>query len=120
MGDGEFTDVATVHITIVSVNDMPQAVLDSAATTAGVRVIIRVLDNDSDPIEGSRLTITSVANPAHGTATTNGTTITYKPNTGFVGTETFTYTLSDGTDAVTGTVTVTVNSYQLFIPIVIK
>ncbi|MAT98453.1 MAG: hypothetical protein CL608_15015 [Anaerolineaceae bacterium] len=120
VGDGEFTDIATVNITIVSVNDMPQAASDSAATSAGATVVIKVLDNDNDPVEGNRLTVTSVANPAHGTATTNGTTITYKPDSGFVGTETFTYTLSDGTDSVTGTVTVTVNPYQLFIPLVIK
>jgi hypothetical protein len=120
IGDGEFTDVATVNITIVSVNDLPQAASDSATTNAGANIVIRVLDNDRDPIEGSGLTITSVANPAHGTATTNGTTITYKPDAGFVGTETFTYTVSDGTDSVTGTVTVSVNPYQLFIPFVIK
>jgi hypothetical protein len=120
VGDGEFTDVATVIITVVSVNDLPQAASDSAATQAGASIVIKVLENDNDPVEGSRLTITSVANPAHGTATTNGTTIIYKPDAGFVGAETFTYTMSDGTDSVTGTVTVTINPYQLFIPFVIK
>ncbi|WP_420643924.1 Ig-like domain-containing protein [Candidatus Leptofilum sp.] len=116
--DGEFTDVATVYITVISVNDLPQAGLDSATTSAGASVIITVLENDTDPVEGSPLTIISVANPAHGAATINGTTITYTPDNGFVGTETFTYTVSDGTDTVTGTVVVTVNPYQLFIPLV--
>lgn len=120
VGDGQSTDGATVTITVISVNDLPQAVSDSAVTIAGSSVVIRVLDNDSDPVENDPLTIVSVSNPAHGTATTNGTTVTYKPDSGFVGTETFTYTVSDGTDSVTGTVTVTVKPYQLFIPLVIK
>ncbi|MBK8900370.1 MAG: tandem-95 repeat protein [Anaerolineaceae bacterium] len=120
VSDGEFTDVATINITIVSVNDRPQTVADAAVTNAGSPVVICVLDNDSDPVENNRLTVVSVSNPAHGTATTNGTTVTYKPDAGFVGTETFIYTISDGTDLVTGMITITVNAYQLFIPLIIK
>jgi hypothetical protein len=118
VSDGEFTDTATVYVTVVSVNDLPQAGLDITNTQAGSIITITVLDNDQDPVEASPLTIISVANPTHGTATTNGTIITYTPDTGFIGTETFTYTLSDGTDSVTGIVTVTVNPYLLFIPLV--
>lgn len=120
ISDGEFTDSATVNITIVSVNDLPQANQDTSATMAGQPVTIHVLANDHDMVEGSSLTVTAVHTPAHGSATTNGTTITYTPNTGFTGTETFTYTLSDGTDSVTGTITVTVTPYQIFLPLVIK
>ena len=116
--DGEFTDVATVHITIVSVNDLPQAGLDTSSTTATTSITIKVLDNDLDPVEGSPLSITSVANPAHGTARISGNQIIYTPDNGFLGTETFTYTLYDGTDSVTGTIRVTVNPFQLFIPLV--
>ncbi|MCB8979697.1 MAG: tandem-95 repeat protein [Ardenticatenaceae bacterium] len=120
ISDGEFTDSATVNITVVSVNDLPQAILDTSATMAGQPVTINVLENDQDPIEGSSLSVTAVSVPAHGKATTNGTSITYTPNAGFIGTETFTYTLSDGTDSVTGTITVTVNPYQIFIPLINK
>ena len=120
ISDGEFSDVATVTITVVSVNDLPEANFDTATGQVGSNIIIQVLENDTDPVEGSTLTVVSVANPAHGTATTNGTVITYTPNSGFTGTEEFNYTISDGTSTATGTVTVTVNPYQLFIPLVIK
>ena len=120
ISDGEFSDVATVTITVVSVNDLPEANFDTATGQVGSNIIIQVLENDADPVEGSSLTVVSVANPAHGTATTNGTVITYTPDSGFTGTEEFSYTISDGTSTATGTVTVTVNPYQLFIPWVIK
>lgn len=120
VSDGEFTDSATVNITVAPVNDLPQASPDASSTMAGQLVVIQVLANDQDPIEGSSLSVTAVRQPAHGKATTNGTTITYTPNSGFIGTETFTYTLSDGTDSVTGTITVTVSPYQVFIPVVIR
>ena len=87
---------------------------------AGAPVTIQVLENDEDPVEGSSLVVTAVSRPAHGQATTDGTSITYTPNPGFIGTETFTYTLSDGTDSVTGSITVTINPYQIFIPTVNK
>ena len=120
MSDGEFNDTAIVTVTIVSVNDLPDAVDDSATTTAGTKVIIEPLENDIDFVEGSPLTIVSLSNPANGTITTNGTTITYTPNSGFIGVDQITYTISDGQDTVTATVSVTVNMAQLFLPIIIS
>lgn len=58
-------------------------------------------------------TATSVAvdtAPVHGTATVNGTTISYQPNPGYAGPDSFTYTASDAyqtTAAATVTITVT-------------
>jgi hypothetical protein len=39
-------------------------------------------------------------------------TVTYTPDPGFSGVDTFTYTVSDGTTTATGTVTVTVTAAQ--------
>jgi len=50
--------------------------------------ILPVLANDN----GSGLSLVGVANPPHGTAAINGTNILYSPATGYVGTDTFTYT----------------------------
>ena len=61
---------------------------------------------------GVVLSITSVTSPsAHGTVTIGGTTITYTPDTDYVGADSFTYTLSDdaGGSSV-GTVNVTVRA----------
>jgi len=65
-----------------------------------------VLANDSDP-DGDPLVVKSVGLPAHGVVTTTGPMVTYTPDDGFTGTDTFSYTVSDGrgnTDVATVTV----------------
>jgi outer membrane protein OmpA-like peptidoglycan-associated protein len=57
--------------------------------------LIDVLNNDSDS-EDDTLTITDVMQPSNGSVINNGTSITYTPNTGFIGTDTFEYTIDDG------------------------
>jgi hypothetical protein len=86
----------------------PDAVDDSAATTVDSPVTIAVLANDTDP-DGDALTVTAVGDPPNGDASTNGTTVTYTPAAGFVGTDTFTYSISDGQASDSATVTVTVS-----------
>lgn len=76
-------------------NHFPLAQADSASTTEGVAVSIRVLANDSDA-DADVLTVSAVTAPAHGTAVTSGNAILYTPAPGFVGTDTFAYTVSDG------------------------
>ena len=57
---------------------------------------ISVLGNDSDP-DGDALTIGSATQPGHGTAVVNDNgTITYTPALGYVGTDAFAYTVTDG------------------------
>lgn len=93
---------------VTPVNSPPVANDDTASTPANTAVTISVLGNDSDP-DGDGLTVTSVGTPTNGTATTNGTTVTYTPKTDYSGTDTFTYTISDGkggTDSANITVTV--------------
>ena len=89
------TASAAVSVSITPRNDAPLARADSATTPEGIRVIITVLANDTDP-DGDVLAITAVTQGAHGTVTTNGTTITYTPAANYVGTDTFSYTISDG------------------------
>lgn len=76
-------------------NHFPVAQADSASTTEGVAVSIDVLGNDSDA-DGDALAINAVTAPAHGTAAISGTAILYTPAPGFVGTDTFAYTVGDG------------------------
>src|SRR5262249_43812194 len=71
---------------------------DSATTPENQPVAIAVLANDSDP-DGS-INPASVAvstGPTHGTTAINATTgvITYTPTTGYIGTDTFQYTVAD-------------------------
>ncbi|NLH15985.1 MAG: tandem-95 repeat protein [Phycisphaerae bacterium] len=101
---------ATVSIIISPVNDNPVADNDSATTTQNTPIAVSVLANDSD-IDGDSLAITDVTAPTNGTAVISGTTITYTPNTGFFGTDSFAYSIRDGKGGTaSGTVTISVQA----------
>ncbi len=97
-------------ITINAVNDPPVGRADNAQTDEETPVLITVLPNDSDPVEGSAVSLAGVTGPAHGTAIISGTQIYYTPNKDFFGTETFNYTLSDGEDTATAAIVVRVSN----------
>ena len=101
------SNIATVTITVGAVNDAPVAVDDAALTTEEAAVSGSVLGNDTDT-EGTPLTATLGVGPANGLLTlgSNGS-FTYTPNANFNGTDTFTYTASDG-PAVSNIATVTI------------
>lgn len=110
---GALSTSALVTIT-VRPNLPPVVANDTATTSAGAPVTINVLANDVDP-EANPMTVVNLTPPpaGRGTATTNGTTVTYTPpatvTTAF--TATFTYQARDsiGATSTTATVTVTVN-----------
>ncbi|MEK7422800.1 MAG: Ig-like domain-containing protein, partial [Actinomycetota bacterium] len=99
-----------VEMTWLPLNAPPVAVDDAGATFSGTPVTVNVLANDGDP-DFDLLTITAVTQGANGSVVNNGDgTVTYTPNLGFAGIDTFTYTISDGkggTDTATVTITVT-------------
>ncbi|MEL6520514.1 MAG: tandem-95 repeat protein [Pseudomonadota bacterium] len=106
------SDTATVTIEITGQNDAPDAIDDRFDTEGGVDLILANnanLANDTD-IDGDDLIVTDVGTAANGIATlVQDGTITYTPNAGFVGTDTFTYTIADqngGTDSAVITVDV--------------
>jgi VCBS repeat-containing protein len=100
------TDTATIIVAVASVNDPPVAQNDSAAADKDTPVTISVLANDSDP-DADPLRVESVTQPANGTLANNGFDLLYTPDEGFTGSDTFTYTVSDGRGS-TDTATVTV------------
>ncbi|MCA9912272.1 MAG: endo-1,4-beta-xylanase, partial [Anaerolineae bacterium] len=88
-------------------NTPPVAAADASSTVAGMAVTIPVLSNDTDA-DGDALSLAGVTEPQNGTVVMGDTQITYQPNAGFTGTDSFTYTISDGTDTATATVTIEV------------
>ncbi|MCA9955053.1 MAG: tandem-95 repeat protein, partial [Anaerolineales bacterium] len=113
-------DSITVNVTINPINDAPNAVNDSTATSPETAVTINVLDNDTDP-ENDTLTVTAVTQGSKGSVTHNGTTVTYTPNANQTGNDTFTYTISDGHGGSdTATVTVQLGMYKVFLPMVLN
>ena len=79
----------------MSENHAPDADGDSAETMVDEPVEIDVLDNDMDA-DDDDLEIIEVTEPDHGTADISGNDIVYTPDAGYVGTDTFSYTISDG------------------------
>ena len=112
---GYYLDNTDVFSAMDSVmNTPPVANNDTATTDENTPVDINVIANDTDSdgtIDPATVIITG--NPANGTAVANANgTVTYTPDNGFDGTDTFTYTVNDNEGATSNqaTVTVTVNS----------
>ena len=107
--DGEGgTTTAELRITVTPVADIDH---DTASTRANQSVNIDVLGNDT--FEGTTpvVTVAPGDGPSHGTVTVRPDgTIDYTPAAGYVGTDTFTYTVTSGGRTETATVTVTIGN----------
>lgn len=122
ISDGALTANATVSVTVHSLNHAPVALKDNATVfvSSGANRI-EVLSNDSDPDGDPVSVLPVISQPANGTATAGPGrgSILYTPAQGFSGTETFTYTVTDGDlSSPEATVTVSVRGVKLFMPIV--
>ncbi len=99
---------ANVSVTVLPQSGTFRARNDSATTAYATPVTIDVLANDSAPT-GAKLTIKNVTTPQHGTAASSPAGVIYTPSAAFYGgTDTFDYTVGDGLDTLTATVTVKV------------
>ncbi len=102
---GATSSKATVTLTVTNINDAPVAVDDDAIANP-----IDVLTNDYD-IDGALdpSTVTIITLPVNGTAVPNlDGTITYTPTVGYVGSDSFTYTVNDNSGAVSNAANVNV------------
>lgn len=100
-----------VSITINPINDDPTAENDFATVLEdSLDNIVDVLANDtSDPDTGETLAVQSVGSAANGTVVLDASVVKYTPNAGYVGSDSFTYTITDGNGGTdTATVDVTV------------
>jgi hypothetical protein len=103
-----------VTITVTNANG-PLASDDAASTLKNRSVDVDALLNDTEP-DGDPMTIISIVEqPEHGTVTINDDgTITYTPEDGYTGEDSFTYMVGDGgSDGKTATATVTVNVKEM-------
>ncbi|MEZ6090288.1 MAG: Ig-like domain-containing protein [Pirellulaceae bacterium] len=107
---------ATVTVGVQPVNDAPTAKNDTFndMKRGSSLNVLQVLENDETaPDTNETLRVISVGARSNGgtvTIASSGTHLLYTPATGFSGTETFTYTISDRqTGGLTSTATVTVN-----------
>ncbi len=110
---GSKSDSRTVAITVTSVNDVPDATNDSLTVAEDDGAIpLDVLGNDSfAPDFSETLVITAATQGTNGATTFTATGVTYRPNANFNGTDSFSYSVSDGNGGVdTATVVVTVTA----------
>ncbi|HUP63462.1 MAG TPA: putative Ig domain-containing protein [Thermoanaerobaculia bacterium] len=109
----EDSNVAKVKIKVSIGNGPPVGVDDNYNTTEDVQLAVPapgVLANDTDP-DGDTLTASLLTEPSHGVVVLNTDGgFTYTPSENFFGTDSFTYTVSDGSETDTATVTITVES----------
>jgi uncharacterized repeat protein (TIGR01451 family) len=99
-------DQVLITVTLPA-NQPPTASDDAMTTVVDQNMTINVVANDSDPDEDP-LAVSAATQGAHGSVTFDGGTVTYTPDAGFIGTDTFTYTASDGSLTDTAAVTVAV------------
>ena len=91
-------------------NRAPNAVDDSLTTNEDTAQSVDVLANDSDA-DADSISLTSATDGAHGAVSCAGGVCTYTPSPNFNGTDSFTYTITDGRGgSASGTVNVTVAS----------
>jgi VCBS repeat-containing protein len=109
------SNMATVSITVNAVNDAPDAVDDAflVAEDSGANSFAVLANDTFAPDAAETLSVSQVTQGTSGTVaiTVGAGGITYTPNANFVGTDSFTYTISDGNGGSdTATVSVTVNA----------
>ena len=110
------SNTATATIAVAQTNSAPLAVNETYAVsrTGVVSPAVSILANDSDPDPGTTLTAKLVNNVKSGTLSLNTVsgTFTYTPNSGFLGTDSFTYRVNDGVldSATTATATLVVGN----------
>ncbi len=118
-GNPTACDITTVTITIDEPNSV-NADDDQTSTEPGNCVNISVLSNDEDA-QGDNFGITGAGTANNGTVTINADgTITYCPNDGFTGTDTFTYEICDNGNPIAcdqATVTVTITTDNTLIAV---
>ena len=93
--DGRKSSRALVTVLVAAVNDLPVGGRDSYRFTQYGPATLNVLANDTD-VDGDELSVLSINGVVHALAEVVDGALVYNAHAEWLGTETFTYTLSDG------------------------
>ena len=106
---GVSSDVIVNYVITNPANSKPVAVNDTVVLSAKEATLIDVLANDRDP-DGDTLIVSSVTQGSKGSVeiTTNGQLL-YTPAKNFKGSDSFSYTISDGDMTATATVSISMD-----------
>ncbi|WP_344800224.1 tandem-95 repeat protein, partial [Litoribacillus peritrichatus] len=109
---GNASASTAVNVTVTAVNDSPVAVADTATVAEDGSVVIDVVANDTD-IDGANevnsASLAISAQPTNGSVVVANSQVTYTPSLNYFGSDSFEYTVSDNSGAVSNAATVTVN-----------
>jgi uncharacterized linocin/CFP29 family protein len=108
---GKASNLATVSISVVPVNDPPVAVNDAAAISSNVAAIVDLAKNDLDPDDGLDLASIEIGTqPTHGTLTLQSDgKVTYIHDGSEATADTFTYRIRDKAGQLSNTATVSLS-----------
>lgn len=102
-------------ITVNPVNDTPVSVNDDYSFAQDNSFFVPVLSNDVD-VDSLNLSVTGVSQPTNGTMSVSGTGFLYTPNTGYTGSDMFTYQVMDDLGASSNVASVTLHVVQTNTP----
>ncbi len=109
-GAGDFGNNTAYDTLLYLSNSAPAAVGDSFVTDEDTAALGNVLTNDADP-DGDSLTAALLSGPTHGSLSLSSDgSFTYQPAQDWFGTDSFTYSASDGTATSSATASITVHS----------
>ncbi len=113
VSDGNASSTATVDINVVAVtpdNTPPVAIAQSVEVDKNASIAFTLTATDAD---NNALSYTIDSNASNGTLSGTPPNLTYTPDVGFVGSDSFTFLVSDGNSGnSTATVSITVNDVQ--------
>ena len=95
VSDGRKSTRGLVTVRVAAVNDLPVGGRDSYRFTRYGPAVLDVLANDTD-VDGDTLFVAAVGGVSHALVEVLDGQLTYNAHSEWLGTETFTYTLSDG------------------------
>ena len=107
VSDGTVSDSQSFTVTVNAVNDAPVASATSSTTFEDQDAVIALSGSD---IDGDNLTFSLDSDAANGSVVIDGSFATYTPNANYFGDDSFTFSVSDGLESSSASVTLSVTA----------
>jgi VCBS repeat-containing protein len=103
------SNTATISIKVDEINDAPEAYDQAISTDEDTPLNITLTGFDVDGDLLTFILLNTLTEPAHGTLTGSGASLVYTPDLNYVGSDSFTFKVNDGTlDSIFATISISV------------